>query len=62
MRYSHLLSISFLSIAIGCSDTSTKSPIMPTTVLTEEQLVQIQNEDDRVAFEESQGSIRPVGQ
>lgn len=54
-----LIAAILLASSAGCESSTPMAPMTPTTPLTEEQQIQIQNEDERVAFEESQGSIRP---
>jgi hypothetical protein len=57
-----LIPFAFLAVAIsGCGSSEPQAPIIPSEPFTPEQVIQIQNEDDRVAFEESQGSIQPSG-
>jgi hypothetical protein len=59
MKNTYALVLTTLSLvtAFGCGNTASQSPILPTAPLSEEQIAEVQNEDERVAMEESQGSI-----
>lgn len=48
--------ISLLGVVVGCSE-QPKVIMPPNVVFTPEQIQEIKSEDDRVAFEESHGTM-----